>query len=157
MKKSYDVLRRVIDKVGVKKISARLGVSRSLVYKWCQQPQVASSLDFKSGAANPLDRIRIIYEETQDPQLIQWICQLANGFWVNNPQDLSQEEELKILENIQRFIKEFSETLTVISSSYENDKRITTDEAQRIRKEWEDLKNVGEAFVLACESGRFDQ
>lgn len=157
MRESYEILREVVDRVGVKKIAARLGVSASLVYKWCQKPEDPDSLEFNSGAANPLDRIRMIFEETQDPQLIQWFCQLANGFLISNPQEESFENELKVLENIQRFIKEFSETLNAISSSYEDDRRITPDEAERIRKEWEDLKRVGEAFVKACESGRFDK
>jgi hypothetical protein len=155
MRESYEILKEVIDRVGVKKVAARLGVSSSLVYKWCQKPEDPDSLEFNSGAINPLDRIRMIYEETQDPQLIQWFCQLANGFLVNNPQKGLAEGELKLLENIQRFITEFSETLNAISSSYEGDRRITADEAKRIRKEWEDLKRIGEAFVCACEAGRF--
>lgn len=156
MRESYEILRQAIDLVGVKKVATRLGISRSLVYKWCQKPDDPDEVELNSGAANPLDRMAAIYEETQDPRVIQWCCQLADGFLVENPSKMSAHEELKVLENIQRFIKEFSETLTVISSSYENDERITPVEAERIRKEWEDLKSVGEAFVLACESGLFD-
>ena len=146
----------MIDRVGVKKVAARLGVSMSLVYKWCQKPEDSDSLEFNSGAANPLDRICMIYQETQDPQLIQWLCQLADGFLVKNPQEGVVENELKVLDNIHRFVKEFSETLNVISSSYDNGRRITADEAERIRKEWEDLKCVGEVFVVVCKSGHFD-
>lgn len=156
MKESYEILKEAIDRVGVKKVAARLGISSSLVYKWCQKPEDPNSLEFNSGAMNPLDRIRMIYEETKDVELIQWFCQLANGYLVNNPEGMKTEYDLKVLDNIQRFVQEFAETLNEISSSYENDRRITRSEAQRIRKEWEDLKRIGESFVCACESGRFD-
>jgi hypothetical protein len=156
MKESYEILKEAIDRVGVKKVSSRLGISASLVYKWCQKPEDPDSLELASGAANPLDRLRIIYEETKDLNLIRWFCELEDGFFVKNVPPARKADHRKIVENIQSFIKEFSETLNAISSSYEDDKRISLKEAEVIRKEWEELKGVGESFVCACESGRFD-
>ena len=62
----------------------------------------------------------------------------------------------KVSKTTQKLINEFSETLEVISQAYDNDKKIDTKEANKIRKEWEDLKNVGESFVKACKLGKFE-
>ncbi len=155
MEKSYEVLKSVIDKVGAKVVASKLGLSQSMIYKWCQESEDAPDKILPSGAANPLDRIQIIYELTKDPELINWICQMAQGYYVKNPSEAKINVDTKVLKNIHRFIKEFSETLDAISQSYA-DKKITQEEAKGIRKEWEELKRIGEGFVTACEQGKFN-
>ncbi len=155
MRKSFEVLKQVISKVGVKKVAAELNVSQSLVYKWCQESRNPEAW-LPSGASNPLDRIQKIYELTEDQDLLNWICQLGQGYFVKNPHQPVNVDS-RVMNNIHLLIKEFSETLDAISRSYGEDRRISCDEAKSIRKEWEDLKGVGESFVLACESGRFDK
>lgn len=156
MEKSYKILRDAIDKVGIKKVSAAFNISTALIYKWCENPDPAVSYKDASGAVNPLDRIQKIYEITQDPNLINWVCQMADGYFVENPETKKSDTSTKVLTNMQNIIKEFSETLSKISESYENDKKIDRQEAAEIRKEWEDLKRITEGFVRACESGKFD-
>lgn len=155
MKKSYKVLKKAIDNVGTKAVAAKLKVSNTLVYKWCQEKEEKDG-PIASGAANPLDRIRMIYEATDDIELINWICQIADGYYVKNPSKDKVTSDARVMKNIHKFIREFSETLDAISDSYA-DKSITTDEAKKIRKEWEDLKRIGEGFVKACEMGKFDK
>lgn len=157
MQKSYQVLKKGIDKVGVKAVAARLNVSQSLVYKWCQDSDDTNRI-LPSGAANPLDRLLMIHEITGDNEIVNWMCAQAGGFFAPNPQD----DELpsigaKVLKNVHSMIREFSEALDAISQSYDEGKRITKKEAERIRKEWEDLKCIGEGFVRACEDGKFDK
>ena len=36
--KSHEVLKRVVESVGTKQVAHDLGVSSSLVYKWCSEP-----------------------------------------------------------------------------------------------------------------------
>lgn len=156
MQSSYQVLKEVIQKVGVKKVAAELNLSQSLIYKWCQAPDNPDHW-LSSGAVNPLDRVRRLYGLTEDLRLINWVCQMANGYFVSNADTQESRIEVRVISNIHRMIKEFSETLDVISRSYNDDKRISLKEAGEIRKEWEDLKCIGEAFVQACESGKFDK
>ena len=155
MRKSFEVLKQAIFKVGVKKVASELNVSQSLVYKWCQESQ-DPDVWLSSGANNPLDRIKKIYELTGEPAIIHWVCQMGAGYFVKNPNEPVSIDS-RVMNNIHHLIKEFSETLDAISRSYGDDKRISCDEAQFIRKEWEDLKRIGESFVLACEAGRFDK
>lgn len=155
MKKSYKILKQAIDKVGVKTVTAKLKISSTLVYKWCQEKEEKDG-PIASGAANPLDRIKAVYDMTQDIELINWICQAADGYYVKNPSKEKITSDTKVMKSIHGFIKEFSETLEAISHSY-SDKSITMDEAKKIRKEWEDLKRIGEGFVQACELGKFDK
>ena len=51
--KSHEVPRGVVEELGAKQVASDLGVSTSLVYKWCARP---ASGPTGSGARNPLDR-----------------------------------------------------------------------------------------------------
>ncbi len=156
MQESYLVLKQCIERVGAKNIALRLGLSPSLVYKWCQRIAGEESWQ-QSGAVNPLDRIHQIYEVTKDEELINWMCQVADGYFVKNPVLTKSNRDAEALKNIQLFIKEFSEALHTISRSYDDDKSIDSKEAVKIRKAWEALKRVGEAFVRECEKGDFSK
>jgi hypothetical protein len=155
MKKSNEVLKNAFEKTGFKAISSDLKLSTVLLYKWCQDFSVTNKGTFR-GAINPLERIAQLYGKTKDVEIINWICQKANGYFVQN--NLIDEDALdaKLFNNTQRIIKEFSETLEKISECC-NDGKISHKEAESIRKEWEDLKRVGESFVFACELGKFNR
>ncbi|HBG61565.1 MAG: hypothetical protein A2Y03_10395 [Omnitrophica WOR_2 bacterium GWF2_38_59] len=155
MKESHKVLKEAIDKVGIKQVSTQFNISTALIYKWCENPSPAVSYKEASGTVNPLDRIKTIYDITQDINIINWVCQAADGYFVENPKVSRSDTDAKVMVNMQSIIKEFSETLATISESYNDDKKISLNEAEAIRKEWEDLKRVAESFVRACESGKF--
>lgn len=156
MQESYDILNQAVRRAGAKKVAQDLGLSQSLVYKWCQKPAGDESWQ-NSGAINPLDRVRQIYQITQDENVIAWVCQIADGYFVKNPAVPKSKRDAAALKNIQLFIKEFSEALDAISKSYDDDKSIDEKEAAKIRKAWEALKRVGEAFVRECEKGDFNK
>ena len=61
MKTSYEIIKNAVNKIGVKTVAAELGVSPSLVYKWCEESEDTLSGSKNSGSANPLDRICKIY------------------------------------------------------------------------------------------------
>ena len=70
---SHQLLRDVLQKAGAKEVAAALGLSLSMVYKWAE-PSSAGS-----GTPNPLDRIESLIKTTNDPRLVQWICEKAGG------------------------------------------------------------------------------
>ncbi len=151
--KSWEVLREAADQIGVKALAGRLNLSTALVYKWCQEsPRDEPG---SSGARNPLDRLKEIYDATEDPRVVNWICNQANGFFVQNPAVEPGEEEGNMLATTQRVVVDFSDMLTAISRSIENDGQITSDEADHIRQAWEKLKGKAESFVRACEQGMY--
>jgi hypothetical protein len=146
--KSYEVLRKAVHQAGVKSVAADMKLSSSLVYKWCQeseQPQAA-------GTDNPLDRLLQICQLTDNTEPVQWLCQQLNGFFVTNPKR-PPEEFLPLFSATQKLLSEFTELLTAISQSVENDGVISPSEASSIRLEWEHLKSLAETFVVACEKG----
>lgn len=151
--KSWEILREAAEKVGVKALAAKLGLSTALVYKWCQES--AKDDPAASGARNPLDRLREIYEVTQEPRVVNWLCSAAEGFFVKNPSVNPGEIEGQLLRTTQRVVEDFGEMLTAVSSSIENDGQITAEEADRIRQRWESLKTTAECFVVACERGLY--
>lgn len=155
MKKSYEVLKKAVEAKGAKSIASDLGLSSALVYKWCQEPKQSVSDTESSGAANPLDRIQKLCMSTQSEEIIHWICEMGDGFFVKNPKKQSVPADLKIFNHTQEMVHEFSETLKVISDAFTDDRKISKNESEKIRKEWEDLKRAGESFVNACELGRF--
>lgn len=147
---SYEVLKKSVGDLGVKSVASDLGLSTSLIYKWCQPSDSADA----SGADNPLDRIARIYELTHDTGPIQWLCQRADGYYVANaPTD--DMDAIPLLHMTRRIVREFSELLDVLTESIENDGIIDLKEADTIRVEWEKLKSSAESFVASCEKGLY--
>ena len=153
--KSYEVIRQAVDEPGVKAVAAALKVSPALVYKWCEPPAEKEDPD-QSGAKNPLDRVREMYELTKDIRLIRWLCNSAGGFYVANPvPELRKSLEETIFSETRAMVRDFSELLDEITESLEDDARIDQGEADQIRQKWEDLKAVVERFVISCEKGHY--
>lgn len=156
--KSYEIIRQATDEPGVKAVAAALKVSAALVYKWCEPPEGADDPD-ASGARNPLDRVREMYEITKDIRLIRFLCNEADGFFVANPTlpkaDRSLDEN--IFAETRSMVREFSELLDTITESLEKSPGVQIDEASHIREKWEDLKSCVERFCRACEAGFYGE
>ena len=151
--KSWEVLREAADRIGVKALAAKLNLSTALVYKWCQEsPREEPG---SSGARNPLDRLKEIYDATEDDHVVNWICHEAGGFYVKNPTVKPGAAEENLLTVTQRMVIDFGDLLAAISRSIENDGQITADEADHIRRAWESLKTKAECLVVACEQGMY--
>lgn len=148
---SWEVLRDAIERVGVKTVAAKLRVSSALVYKWCEQPNDED--DEGSGTRNPLDRLAEVVQLTNSVPLVNWLCRVADGFFVHNPPVKTENFDADLLESTQRLVAEFSDLLREVSQSVSNDGQISNVEAGRIRRQWEDLKIATETFVVACEKG----
>jgi len=146
---SYELLREVFQKHSAKHIAAELGLSLSMIYKWAEAPDPAAG----SGAVNPLDRIEALIKSSNDPRIVQWICQHAGGFFINNPHTHHNHPEY-LIPATNEIIQEFADLLAVIAKAVA-DNQITREEAEDIRGRWEELKSVTEGFVEGCEQGNF--
>jgi hypothetical protein len=144
---SHELLRDVFQKISPKQAAAELGLSLSMVYKWAEPP------DQRSGAANPLDRVAVLMQCSNDSQIAQWICQKGGGFFVKNPRPTSMHA-LHLVPAMHTVVQDFADLLSVMAAAA-NDSQITTAEAKAIRRRWEELKCVTEEFVRACEQGNF--
>jgi transposase-like protein len=142
-----EILREAVSKAGVKSVAADMNLSASLLYKWCDGGQQATST-----GSNPLERVADLYELTGDVAIVSWLCQKAGGFFARNPITTANQDE-PAMKAIREILKEFSDVLDTASQSFENDGQIDPSEAKTIRKEWEELKEVTESFVVACEDG----
>ena len=145
---SHDVIRQALEKSNPKEISAALGVSLSLVYKWAQEDEGGGS-----GTANPLDRIAQLFDLTKDDHLIQWLCQRAGGFFVRNPPSTCRRG-FEVMPATQEIVQQFADLLGSISNAAA-DNAITHKEAALIRHVWDELKRYTEGFVHCCEEGDF--
>ena len=148
---SHEVLKKSVSDLGVKSVASDLGLSTSLIYKWCQPSDTEES----SGAGNPLDRLAKVHELTGDTGPIKWLCQQADGYFVRN-KPCEDIEAVPLLHMTRRIVREFSELLDVLTESIENDGVIDLDESKKIRKEWEELKSSAESFVSCCEKGVYN-
>ena len=143
---SGEILRAAAAEIGVKRVSSALNLSPSLIYRWFEQVDDKKS----ASTSNPLWRLAQIYELTGNLRPIEWLCERADGFFVSNGAiDLSESEHS--LNHTQQIVKEFGDLLHAISEGLKDDRMVDHEEAARIRKEWEDLKRAGEAFVIAAE------
>ena len=145
---SHELLKEVLKKTSAKQISADLGLSLSLIYKWAEPPEDGTG----SGANNPLDRIEQLLRITKDPAIAQWVCERAGGFFIRNPKD--RPHDYSLIPSTNNIVQEFADMLGVIAVAAA-DNQITPAEAKAIRRRWEDLKSVTEGFVRHCEEGNF--
>lgn len=148
--KSHELLREVFEKCNPKKIAADLGLSVSLIYKWAEPPEETGT---GSGATNPLDRVEALLRCTEDPRLIQWLCEKSGGFFVKNPKGNWPHPDF-LVPATNQILQEFADMLSAIAIAAA-DNRITKTEARNIRDRWEELKQVTEGFVRCCENGNF--
>lgn len=146
--KSYEVLREVFKGSSPKQIADVTGLSLSMVYKWSEEVSETGS-----GATNPLDRIQKIIEATDDPRIVQWICEQAGGFFIKNP-DSSWPQSDALIPATNQILQDFADLLSVVAHAAA-DNHISGEEAKRIRAEWESLKSATEGFVKCCEEGNF--
>ena len=153
--KSHEVLKRVVESVGAKQVAGDLGVSSSLVYKWCAEPP-SDAGEHGSGARNPLDRLVSLVDSTGDRSPIEWLCSQVGGYFVESPEPEERPVDTEYIRQYQRLLAEFSSLLQIMSESIVDDGRIDAGEAESIRAQLQKLQGCGEAFVRACECGRFD-
>ncbi len=153
--KSHQILKRVVERVGTKQVAHDLGVSSSLIYKWCAEP--ASELgEDGSGVRNPLDRLVSLVESTGDRSAIEWLCTEVGGCFVQNPDLESVAIDTEYIRETQQLFKEFSDLMRVVAASVADDGRVDCEEASAIRAQFRSLQARAEAFVRACEQGVFD-
>ncbi len=145
---SHELLKEVLKKTSAKQISADMGLSLSLIYKWAEPPQDETG----SGANNPLDRIEQLLRITGDTRIAQWVCERAGGFFITNPK--AKPHPYQLIPFTNSIVQEFADMLGVIAVAAA-DSQISKDEAKAIRRRWEDLKSVTEGFVHSCEEGNF--
>ena len=146
---SHEVLREVFQKCSPKQVSAELGLSLSMIYKWAEPGDANTG----SGSTNPLDRIDALLRCTNDPLLVQWICQRAGGFFIRNPRT-THAHPAYLIPATNEIVQEFADLLAVVAAAAA-DNQITQKESQQIRARWEELKAVTETFVACCEEGNF--
>ena len=146
---SHEVLREVFQECSPKQVASELGLSLSMIYKWAEPPDPAAG----SGSTNPLDRIDALLRCTNNPRLVQWICQRAGGFFVLNPKT-SKPHPSYLIPATNSIVQEFADLLAVVAEAAA-DNQITQAEARQIRARWEKLKAVTESFVACCEEGNF--
>jgi len=145
---SHELLREVFQRCSAKQVSADLGLSLSMIYKWAEPDDGTGS-----GAANPLDRIEGLVRCTNDPRLVQWICERAGGFFIKNPKANWPHPHF-LIPATNQIVQEFADLLSVIATAA-GDNHISKQEAKDIRARWEELKSVTEGFVRCCEEGNF--
>ena len=146
--RSHELLREVFEKCHPKQISADLGLSLSLIYKWAEPPE-----ENGSGTANPLDRVEALLRCTGDSSILQWLCERHGGFFIKNPKGNWPHPDF-LVPATNQIVQEFADLLSVIAMAA-GDNHISKDEARNIRARWEELKQVTEGFVHCCENGNF--
>ena len=146
---SHELLREVFQECSPKQVSAELGLSLSMIYKWAEPAEITTG----SGSTNPLDRIEALLRCTNDRRIAQWICQRAGGFFILNPKT-NKPHPSYLIPATNEIVQEFADLLAVVAAAAA-DNQITHKEAQDIRATWEELKSVTESFVACCEEGNF--
>ena len=143
---SKEALKRACAGQGVKEIAESLHISPTAIYNQINDPDKNDILnrfvDFVNACGNDIP--------------IEWVSEQLNGIFVRNPDIIVAKHDSMQPPYVPDALKEFSDVLLEISKAME-DENITQEEAERIRKEWDELKIVLERFVLACEFGYMEK
>lgn len=151
---SYEILRDALDKIGAKAVAQDMSLSYSTVSKWGEVPPQEGEKG--SGSRNPLDRVWMLWESTKHRPIVEWLCEKADGYFVENPPcEKSREIAKEYVAHTREMVRSFYKLLEVVSESYENDGRIDENESKTIRAEWEKLKTTVASLVFACEQGYY--
>jgi hypothetical protein len=145
---SHELLKDVLKHTSAKQISADMGLSLSLIYKWAEPPTEVAG----SGSSNPLDRIEQLIKTTGDTRIAHWVCARAGGFFIANPPATTSGRDLVPATN--EIVNDFARLLASITAA-SADQQVTTTEAADIRARWEALKSATEGFVTAAEKGAY--
>jgi hypothetical protein len=145
---SHELMREVLQQSTAKQLATDLGLSVSRIYKWAEPDEFDGS-----GTVNPLDRIEALIQSSGDQRLVQWICERAGGFFIQNPK-LARPHPEFLIPATNEIVQEFADLLSVIAVAAA-DNHITPTEAEAIRARWEELKSVTEGFVVCAEHGNF--
>lgn len=146
---SHEVLKIAFKETSPKVVASELGVSLSLVYKWAQDQS-----GLGSGSRNPIDRVVNIFELTGHYPIIEHLAGQCGGYFVRNPESHCKKG-FQYLPATNEIVSQFSHLLTQISTAA-LDNSITSDEANEIRRVWDQLKGFSEGFVRCCEEGDFE-
>ena len=98
-----------------------------MLYKWAEPPEHAAG----SGIGNPLDRVGALLQSTGDLRIAQWICQRANGFFIQNPSSIPHPHYLIPATN--QIVQEFADLLAVIAKAA-HDNEVTPAEANKFAR-----------------------
>ena len=151
--KSHRLLKRVFKNSSVPIIANEMPLSPSTVYKWAEAPDTGSA----SGIPNPLDRALSLYNATDDPRVIHWLCEQTGGFYVDNTVATSNgDTPQRLAPATSKVVKQFADLLSTVASAA-SDSKISQREARAIRREWEKLKRIAEGYIQCCEGGDFKQ
>ncbi len=138
---SKEALKKSCKKRGVKEIAESLKISPTAIYNQINDPDKSDILnrfvDFTNACENDIP--------------VEWVSEQLNGIFVRNPNVIAKHDSMTP-SYVPAALKEFSDVIREISNAM-IDEKITPDEAEKIRKEWDELKIVLERFVLACEFG----
>ena len=145
---AHEVMKELLKRTSAKQIAAEMNLSLSLIYKWAEPPEDGGG----SGASSPLDRVGQLVRTTGDMHVAQWVCEQADGFYIRNPHNLPPTAN--VIPATNGIVQEFADMLATIATA-SADSTISKEEARTIRRRWEELKSVTEAFVKAAESGNF--
>ncbi len=147
---SYEILKELIQECGAKEVAERMGLSLPMIYKWTEPSE-----GLGSGSANPLDRVEVLLQCGDHSNIIHWLCERAQGFFVKNPKPVKPDPH-QVVPGTNKIVQEFADLLSVIAQSAV-DGVISREEAKQIRGRWEGLKSVTEGFVQCSEQGDFSR
>lgn len=122
-----------------KTIAACLNLSDSSVQKWQQLPHQG-----KSGSANPFDHIAVLSHATGSLKMIEWLCSQMEG-------NLRSDKTSKTDGNMSwpRVYWELTKLEYFVSCALQEDGDVSPEEAEQIRKQWNDVRSWMTALICA--------
>ena len=137
---SKEAMRVACKNVGIQEVANCLGLSKTALYNQMNDPDrndiLYKFIDFSTACENDIS--------------IKWACEELGGIFVKN-QDVEGNSQQATEKCVPDSMQEFTDVIREISKAFE-DGKVSREEAERIRKEWEELKAILEAAIFSWES-----
>ncbi len=136
---SKEAMKKACTDVGVNNIAKYLKQSKTALYNQmndhARNDILYKFVDFNNACQNDIP--------------IKWACEELGGIFVKNG-DVEGNQQKATEKCVPDSMQEFTDVVREISKAFE-DGKVSKEEAEMIRKEWEDLKGILEAAILSWE------
>jgi len=136
---SKEAMKKACKDVGVDNVAKCLKLSKTALYNQMNDQDrndiLYKFVDFNNACENDIS--------------IKWACEELDGLFVKNPEIEANQQQISS-QCVPKSMQEFTDVVREISKAFE-DGKVSQEEAEIIRKEWEDLKAVLESAILSWE------
>jgi hypothetical protein len=148
MKVSKELMIDAINQEGVGFTHAETGIKAHKLHGWTSKTTV------EKYAMNPIDEVIALCQVSGNIDIIRHLCSKFGGSFTPDP--VHADVDGCVFTDVNKSIRELSNTIVEITDSLYDDSKITKEEAFNMRDSWSKCQSTVEPMIRKCELGHYD-